>query len=155
MVLGLLKLIAILAAALAAVLLPISAIACVCFGYHEYCEKKFGHSPLNPGSFMAVGLAGLLAWEGRLYYLDGIANHKDLTDAYWLIGLGAGGIVLAFMISTRMTNLLHGTLTTLLMLAVGTPLIPLMLFALFGGIAVATGSNKDCCCEHNKRRYHS
>lgn len=100
--------------------------------YNGYCKRKFGGSPFHPAVFLALGLAGFTFWEGVLYYLDAVLKHKDMSDAFALLGLGGAGIALAWGICIRMTNVLHGTLITLTMLTVGTFLAPLTIMSLIG-----------------------
>jgi hypothetical protein len=100
--------------------------------YNGFCKRKFGCSAFHPGAFLAVGLAGFTFWEGVLYYLDAVLKHKDMSDAFALLGLGGAGIALVWGICIKMTNVLHGTLITLTMLTVGTFLAPLTIMSLIG-----------------------
>jgi hypothetical protein len=119
--------------------------------YNGYCKRRFGGSPFYPAAFLGVGLAGFTFWEGVLYYLDAVLKHKDMSDAFALLGLGGAGIALAWGICIKMTNVLHGTLITLTMLTVGTFLAPLTIMSTIGLIFGVLAGVEQVRCAGRRR----
>ncbi len=100
--------------------------------YNAFCKRKFGRSPLHLGSYLGAGVAGFVFLIGFFYYHDAVTKHKDVSDAIALIGLGGLGILITLIICVRVTDPLHGVLTTLILLAIGTIAAPIAITAVTG-----------------------
>ena len=100
--------------------------------YNAFCKRKFGRSPLHLGSYLGAGVAGFVFLIGLFYYQDAVTKHKDVPDAIALTGLGGMGILITLIICVRITSPLHGVLTTLILLTIGTVMAPIAIMAVIG-----------------------
>jgi len=105
----------------------------LCETINGACKRKFRVEPLSLPAFIGVGIAAIALWEGVLYYYDAIAKHKDLDDALALLGLGGSGILLTFFICIRLTNAFYGIAATLILIAFGVIVAPVMILGILSG----------------------
>ncbi|MBT3072028.1 hypothetical protein KKP04_14290 [Rhodomicrobium sp. Az07] len=110
-----------------------------CTHYNAFCLKRFGVELLTLPAFAGVGIAAIIFWEGVLYYSDALAKHENLSNGLALLGLGGVGLLFAFVVNIRLTNVFYGVVATLVQLVLGAFLAP---FMIIGAIGAACESPK-------------